>query len=78
MSSKIPARFVVVLMGFIGTFNLYSLRTNLSVAIVDMVDFEGLKEQHGLDQRNQTNFSLVNSNITGDQSLNECSETGLR
>ena len=34
----IPARYVMTMLGFLGFFNLYALRVNLSVAIVAMVD----------------------------------------
>ncbi|OQV14447.1 Sialin [Hypsibius exemplaris] len=34
----IPARYVMTILGFLGFFNLYALRVNMSVAIVAMVD----------------------------------------
>ena len=33
---KIPARFVLAILGFLGLTNVYALRVNLSVAIVQM------------------------------------------
>ena len=33
-----PARYVLAIMGFLGFFNVYTLRVNLSMAIVAMVN----------------------------------------
>lgn len=35
--SKFPARYVLAILGFWGCFNIFALRLNLSVAIVDMI-----------------------------------------
>ena len=36
--SWLPARYVLTLMGFLGFCNVYALRVNLSMAIVQMVN----------------------------------------
>ena len=42
----IPARYTLVLVGFLGFFILYALRVNLFIAIVAMVDDSGGNSSH--------------------------------
>lgn len=47
-------RYFVVMMAFFGLFNVYALRINMSVAIVDMTDFKNVTHEDGsvhLEQR---------------------------
>lgn len=40
-------RYFVVMMAFFGLFNVYALRINMSVAIVDMTDFKNVTQEDG-------------------------------
>ena len=55
MKEKTPgcylkARYILAVMGFLGMFNVYSLRTNLSVAIVAMVNSSSLDNSSNRSQ----------------------------
>uniref|UniRef100_H2ZN04 Sialin n=1 Tax=Ciona savignyi TaxID=51511 RepID=H2ZN04_CIOSA len=59
------ARYVLAFMGFLGMFNVYSLRTNLSVAIVAMVNSSGESDVNSSNvcpDRGQTSSDTANTN----------------
>ncbi|XP_078491658.1 sialin-like [Ciona intestinalis] len=61
----IKARYVLAFMGFLGMFNVYSLRTNLSVAIVAMVNSSSESEGNASNvcpDRGQSTSETANSN----------------
>uniref|UniRef100_H2ZN02 Major facilitator superfamily (MFS) profile domain-containing protein n=1 Tax=Ciona savignyi TaxID=51511 RepID=H2ZN02_CIOSA len=61
----IKARYVLAFMGFLGMFNVYSLRTNLSVAIVAMVNSSGESDVNSSNvcpDRGQTSSDTANTN----------------
>ncbi|XP_076803041.1 sialin-like isoform X1 [Clavelina lepadiformis] len=60
----VKARYVLAFMGFLGMFNVYSLRTNLSVAIVAMVNStdDSGNESDTCPDRGQSAGNSTNSN----------------
>ena len=70
----IPARYVLAVMSFLGFVNVYALRVNLSMAIVDMVNGSANANFHKV--RTILNilsiFLLSYSNSTGPQHSKVC------
>nr|XP_039271993.1 sialin-like [Styela clava] len=67
----VPARYVLALMGFWGTFTQILFKQNISVAIIEMVDFAGL-ENFSTSTQNSTLTS--DTNWTTQQNLLEIPE----
>ncbi|KFM63424.1 Sialin, partial [Stegodyphus mimosarum] len=44
-SERIPARYVLTILGFLGFCNVYALRVNLSVALVAMINMTALEDK---------------------------------
>ena len=61
ISTLLPKRYIVILMGFLGQVMLYALRVNLSVAIVSMVVV--VKDHDHYNNNNKTNDNIT-SNIS--------------
>lgn len=57
----IPTRYVFVFLGFLGLMNVYSLRVNLSVALVAMVKSKGSKLPAGNTSTSECYYGLGNT-----------------
>lgn len=69
-------------MAFFGTFHVYLLRVNLSVAIVAMVDYEGLKVQDtgfsNVSDKPMVNVSFTVSTTTSPKGVQDSDEHVLQ
>jgi len=59
-----PCRYIMVVMGFFGLINVYTLRVNLNVAIVDMVNSTYLHEMKMMEKEAAANGSMAVVNVT--------------
>ena len=68
------SRFSLVIIGFFGCMNLYSLRVNMSVAIVCMTE----DHEAGNFSRNNDSSSMPQENITGNEVNEVCFRSSLK